>query len=321
MTDAPRVAPLVLAIVASGCAVHRPAVVPRADGRCVPLAAWVDPATRARVASEAIVAEARRRRIVLLGERHDWAEDHRWQAYVLSLLHAAHPRLVVGFEVFTPAADAALARWAAGERSASELLGDVDWERTAGLPVEPYLPLLHAVRMLGLELHGLNVDRAIVRRVAAEGFAALPDAERAGLPTPRPASPGYRARLADAWREHRCRPADDADPGFARFVEAQRTWDAVMAAALARLADDAPDAIVVAIVGRGHVEHGDGIVADLAAHGRDALALLPWETTAACTDLAPDLANAVFGIAPLASEIPEPPPSRCGPALRDQRPR
>lgn len=322
MTDGRPALSAVLALALAGCAGRVPAPGPPAGGPCVPLAAWIDPATRASLPQQAIVDAARRRRVVLLGERHDLAEDHRWQAHVLSMLHAAGRNIVVGFEAFTPDTDAALERWSAGERSVDEFLADVDWKRTWGLPADLYLPLFHTGRLLGLELRGINVDRALVRRVAESGFAALPVADRERLPAaPLPASPGYRARLADAWTEHRCRPAADDDPEFARFVEAQRTWDAGMAAALARLAAEAPGAIVVAIVGRGHVEHRDGIVADLRARGHDALVLLPWEMAASCSDLAPRLADAVFGIRPLASEIPEPPPSPCRDDAPGQRPR
>jgi hypothetical protein len=160
-----------------------------------------------------------------------------------------------------------------------------------------------------------------VRRVAADGFAALPAAERAALPPPRPPSAAYRARLAAAFAEHRCHPPAAADPAFDRFLAAQRTWDAVMAAALARLAEAAPDAIVVAIVGRGHVEHHDGIAEDLAARGLVPLLLLPWDANAPCTALPADVADAVFGIAPLASEIPPAPPSPCAEGTPTQRPR
>jgi uncharacterized iron-regulated protein len=320
VADARAVA-LLVALVACGCRGPGPAPAPEGGGACVPLAGWVDPATHAPVRTAAVLAAAGRRRIVLLGERHDWAEDHRWQACVLSMLHGAHPRIVVGFEPLTPAADPGLGRWVAGERSVAEFLADIDWKHAWGLPPKLYLPVFQAGRLLGLELHGINVDRAVVRRVAADGFAALPAAERARLPAPRPPSPDYRARLAAAWTEHRCRPAVDGDPAFEHFIEAQRTWDAVMAGALARLADEAPDAVVVGIVGRGHVEHRDGIAADLAARGYDALVLLPWDVRDSCADLPADVADAVFGIRPLASEIPPPPPSPCERPSADQRPR
>lgn len=321
MLEARRLACVAAAAALGACTMRPPAPVRPACAPCVPVATWVAPATRMPVAAATVTDAARRRRIVLLGERHDWAEDHRWQAHVLSILHAAHPRLVAGFEAFTPAADPALARWVAGTESFEAFLEDVDWEHAWGMPAALYRPLFETARLLGVELHGINVDRAVVRRVATEGFAALPAAERATLPPPRPPSAAYRARLAAAFAEHRCHPPAAADPAFDRFLAAQRTWDAVMAAALARLAEAAPDAIVVAIVGRGHVEHHGGIAEDLAARGLTPLVLLPWDATATCAALPADVADAVFGIAPLASEIPPEPPSPCADEAPTQRPR
>lgn len=299
-----------LCIALSGC-VRPPSPDRVSTGSCVPRATWVTPTTRTAKSSAAIVEQARARRIVVLGERHDWVEDHRWQAHVLSVLHAAHPSIVVGFEMLTSNADAALARWAAGAASFEEFLSAVDWRGTTGLDPELYRPVFEAIRLLGLRAHGINVDRALVRRVATEGWSALGPDDRRLVPAPRPAGDEYRARLADAFAAHRCHRPENDDPAFARFVQAQRTWDAVMAHALGELADSLPDALVVGIVGRGHVEYRDGIVSDLVADGRDVLVLLPWEIAAGCDDLTSDLADAVFGTAPLPGEVPPPPPSLC----------
>lgn len=84
-----------------------------------------------------------------------------------------------------------------------------------------------------------------------------------------------------------------------RFVEAQLTWDRALAEGLADAARANPGALVVGIMGSGHLEGGNGVPHQLAALGvRDVTVLLPWDTTRECSTLAPHLADAVFGIGP-----------------------
>jgi hypothetical protein len=50
-------------------------------------------------------------------------------------------------------------------------------------------------------------------------------------------------------------------------------------------------------MGAGHLEHRDGVPAQLAALGAPRpLVLLPWDAARDCADLTPGLADAVFGI-------------------------
>ena len=82
---------------------------------------------------------------------------------------------------------------------------------------------------------------------------------------------------------------------FGRFVEAQLTWDRAMAEALADARRRHPEALVVGIAGRGHVQHGHGIPHQLADLGvDDVLVLLPLDADDRCDPLPPDLAAAVF---------------------------
>ncbi len=102
-----------------------------------------------------------------------------------------------------------------------------------------------------------------------------------------------------------------ADPAFQRFVEAQQTWDRAMAEAIAgaRNADEA--ALVVGILGRGHLEHRWGVPHQLADLGiGDSAVLLPVELSDDCAGVSPNLADAVFAM-PAASD-PRPQGPRLG---------
>ncbi|MGH7896000.1 MAG: ChaN family lipoprotein [Candidatus Binatia bacterium] len=292
--------PALLALVLAGAAACGP---PRPIGpemverrsMCVPAGRWIDPATGFATSLPDLVGRAHTSRLVLLGEDHDRAEHHQWQLHVVAALAGASDALVLGFEMLPRSAAPALERWVAGESTRAELLRDTDWARVWGFDPELYQPLFDFARMHRVPMRGLNASRTLVARVARIGWSAVPTAEREGVSEPTPAGSAYRERLREAWAAHAHGPGDAA--AFDRFVEAQLTWDRAMADALVAARASHPRAIVVGIVGRGHLEHGDGVPTQLAALGTPRpLVLLPWDVARDCRDLSPDLADAVFGV-------------------------
>lgn len=273
----------------------------------MPAARWVLPATGREQGAPAVLADAARGRIVLLGEHHDRADHHRWQLHTVAGLAARHRRVVLGFEMFPRRAQPVLDRWVAGEIDAPTLLRDTDWQQVWGFPPDLYLPLFHFARLHRIPMRALNVDRALVARVGREGRAAVPEREREGIGEPAPPHPAYEAALAEVLRAHGAGgPADEA--AQRRFVEAQLTWDRALAEGLATAARMHPDALVIGIMGSGHLERGHGVPHQLAALGeRDVTVLLPWDTPGECRTLTPDLADAVFGIAPARDAVPDRP--------------
>ena len=78
---------------------------------------WVAPTYAKAEPAEprALLARMARQQVVLLGEVHDSAEDHRWQLHTLTQLHALQPQLAIGFEMFPRRVQAVLDQWVAGE--------------------------------------------------------------------------------------------------------------------------------------------------------------------------------------------------------------
>ena len=90
----------------------------------------------------------------------------------------------------------------------------------------------------------------------------------------------------------------DAEP-FERFVRAQSFWDRAMAEAVAGARRDRSSPLVVAVLGAGHVEYGDGVARQLAALGvDDVAAALPWRADADYPADRPPIADLLFGVAP-----------------------
>ena len=102
-----------------------------------------------------------------------------------------------------------------------------------------------------------------------------------------------------------------SDPGFARFVEAQLTWDRAMAEAISAAHRQAGAPTVVGVAGSGHLRRGHGIPTQLAALGiDDVMVLLPVAPGEACKTAESDVADALFVTAN--RRDPAPPRARLG---------
>lgn len=265
-----------------------------AASECVPVGTWVRPHDRSVIAKDAVLAVAARAQVVLLGERHAHAPHQRWQLDMLRALHARHPQMVVGFEMFPRRVQPALDRWVAGETDVDTFIRESDWDKVWRYDFELYRPLFEYARAERLPMRALNVEQSLVRATGAKGFDAVPPADREGVSAPAEAPRAYVTQLREVYAEH-ARSADEA--AFRRFIEAQLLWDRAMAQGIAETLHAHPDAIVIGIMGRGHVQHGHGVPHQLADLGVErVVSLLPWSADDNCADLAPDIADAVYGV-------------------------
>jgi uncharacterized iron-regulated protein len=298
-----------------------------ADGAaqaCQIIGAWLEPDTGETVAAKQLLTSMAERRIVLLGESHTNVEHHLWQLHTLAGLHAHRSRLVVGFEMFPRAVQPALDAWSKGRHTEADFLEASRWREVWGYGPELYLPLFHFVRQNRLPMIALNVDRELVSHVGQKGWSAVPEDAREGISDPAPASDAYRQSLAKVYAAKQKQgvknpsphgggdgpQGDEADEepdlveilesaDFVHFVEAQLTWDRAMAEALFKASRENPEALVVGVLGRGL--------------GEDSVAiLLPVETGSACEALEPNVADAVFVMAPSEDQQMEPARPRLG---------
>ncbi len=285
---------------------------------CVQVGTWLEPASGTEMASEQLLAEMAERPVVLLGESHDNAEHHRWQLHTMAALHAHQPDMVIGFEMFPRRLQPVLDAWVAGEHDVKGFLEAVEWRTVWGFYEGLYLPLFHFARQNRIPMVALNVERSLISKVGREGWDAVPAEQREGVSDPVPASRAYRESLAGVYAAKQVRATQSQQESgeahgaqealeltevmeredFQRFVQAQLTWDRAMAEALAAARREHPEALVVGIVGRGHMEHRYGIPHQLAELGiADSAVLIPVEPEAACQELATDLADGVFVVA------------------------
>ena len=274
-----------------------------AESECVTVGRWTAPgeSDRRRIDTAAAIRNFARRNVVLLGESHDSAEHHRWELQTLAALHAEHPNTVIAFEMFPRRVQSALDRWVAGELDETGLLTATDWHSVWDHDARLYLPLFHFARMNRVPMAAINVDRTLVHAVSNVGFDAVPESQREGVTRPAPASEAYIDQLLGMYVQHAPDARRDTtrdDPRFRHFVEAQLTWDGAMAQGIAAARTRSPGALIVGIMGAGHVANGYGVAHQLRSLGVSSVALLlPWDRDRPCTELVPGIADAVFGVA------------------------
>lgn len=224
-----------------------------------PRARWMDPTTGALLDAGPLMRRLATRRAVLLGERHDVAEIHRWQLQVVTCLHLLQPGLAVGFEMFPRRLQPVLDRWVEGAFTTEEFLREVEWEKVWGFPPEIYLPLFHFCRQQGVRMLALNCHRPLVTRIGQDGWDSVPEEERDGMTPAAPPTPGHRAYIS--WLTGRPE-AEITD----RFLRAQQVWDRAFACNIAAALEGGVP-LVVGIIGAGHLDFGHGTPHQLAALG------------------------------------------------------
>ena len=262
----------------------------------VPAAAAPDPLgcqaalARARDQELALQRQATHLDVLLLGEIHTSAADHAWQLATLEAVHQRRPQLSLGLEMIPAARQPILDRYSRGQLDEAAFLKQVGWDQVWGHDPDLYLPLLRWARRRGVPLLALNAEPDVVRRVRRQGLAGVPVAEREGIGTPAAAGQAYRDRLETAWRGHRSfeaaspqrgpaggsgrpgsrsaqRSPEPSAPGLTaaesadlqRFIDSQLLRDRAMAERIATAHRRDPGRLVVALLGRGHMEDGDGV--------------------------------------------------------------
>src|SRR6266478_2330193 len=219
--------------------------------------------------------------VVLLGESHTDADHHRWQLHTLAGLHGRGGKIVIGFEAFPRRLQSVLNDWVEGKLTDSAFLKASEWRQVWGYDSALYMPLFRFARLNRIPMIALNVERRLVLQVGQQGWESVPVTERKGLSDPAPASAAYQRVLARAYLAKKASQPDVTDPAaqgpdlpalgeaeltevmkepeFKHFVEAQLTWDRTMAEALAEARQNFGNAVVVGILGSGHIAGGHGV--------------------------------------------------------------
>jgi len=206
--------------------------------------------------------------ILLLGESHTNMDYHRVQLRVLQELVAAGRQVIVGLEMYPYTEQEHLDSWVAGYTTEEGFLELSDWYENWGYHWHYYRDLFFFARENGLPMVALNTPREVVKAVREKGFEGLSEEEAEHVPPSVDLESEEHRRLFKAFFE-------GDDPIHAQMSEeqwegmfrAQCTWDATMAHNAVKAFEEhgssdkegGEGAILVVLVGSGHVVYGLGI--------------------------------------------------------------
>lgn len=208
-------------------------------------------------------------RVLFIGEEHTTPEYHEVQLATLRALHDAGREVLIGLEMYPYDQQAPLDQWVDDkltERGFVDLSGwYVYWSHHWGY----YRDIFNYAREQNLRMYGVNMPRAAVNLVREKGFEALDPETRKHLP------PKIDLTNAEHQRLFRAYFSDDdalhsqmSEAQLDQLYRAQVTWDASMGwnAAQALEKHGGKDAIIVILIGSGHVAYNLGGVRQLAAN-------------------------------------------------------
>ncbi len=249
---------------AENAALDLPLGDPARRDRSVSLALDVvtDTRTAALVSPAEVAQKLAKARLVFLGESHTSSEFHRVQLQVIRELKRAGRKVLVGLEMYPVAEQAALDLWNGGTLSEAEFVERSRWYRNWGYHWNYYRDIFLFCRDAKVPLHGVNVPRELVSDVRKKGFDALTAEQKALLPPKIDVDDADHRRLFKAFFEESdsMHSASMPEAMWDGMFKAQCTWDAAMAwnavAALKKTND--PNAVMVVLIGSGHVAYGLG---------------------------------------------------------------
>ncbi|QJQ96547.1 PDZ domain-containing protein [Halomonas sp. PA5] len=245
------------------------------------------------IAASALMAQLETREVILLGEHHDRMEHHRWQLHTLAGLYARRSEMVIGLEMLPRQAQPALDAWVAGELGEEAFLNQAQWDEAWGYDPALYLPIFHFARQHRIPMVAINIDRQLRSRLAEQGWNAVPEDERYAMTPPATPPAVYRDSLIEMLSRHPMGEHAGYDPE--RFIAGQLVWDRAMASGLAEMAGQG--ALVVGLMGEGHLAYGHGVPFQLADLGiTDTQVLLPWDVGPGCKPPPEGLADVLFGL-------------------------
>lgn len=200
--------------------------------------------------------------ILFVGESHTDIEFHRVQLRVLEELVAAGRDVLIGLEMYPYTEQKFLDAWVAGEYSEQEFLDEASWYDNWGYHWGYYRDIFQLARQHELPMYAINAPRDVVRSVRQKGFEDLTEEEAAHIPTTIDLdSDEQREMFRAMFDEEDEMHMNMTEEQWEGMFQAQCTWDATMGfnAVKALKARGGDNAIMVVLIGSGHVAYGLGI--------------------------------------------------------------
>jgi uncharacterized iron-regulated protein len=206
-------------------------------------------------------------RLLLVGESHTDADFHQAQLRVIQELQRAGRPVLIGLEMFPVTEQKWLDAWGDGSLTEDGFLRLSHWYKSWGYNWGYYRDIFLFARDHGIRMFALNAPRDVVSAVGRKGIEGLTAEERAHIAPRIDTSSAEHLLLFQSFFEegdglHSKMPPEQLDKMFA----AQCTWDATMGHNAVRALQEhgGSGAVMVVLVGSGHVAYGLGIQRQIA---------------------------------------------------------
>jgi uncharacterized iron-regulated protein len=239
---------------------------PARKDRVAPLVldAVTDTRTGELITPQELVARLSSTRLLLIGEEHTDTEFHKVQYRVLETLVKSGRRVLIGLEMYPYTEQRFLDRWRDGLLTEEGFLRESRWYENWGYNWLYYRDIFLLARDQKLPMYAVNTPREVVSAVRMKGIAGLPPELAVHIPKDIDLDSADHMtffRTTFEGNEGPVHGMNMPDEMFRNMLAAQATWDATMGyngvKALKQYGD--PKAIMVILVGSGHVAYGVGI--------------------------------------------------------------
>jgi uncharacterized iron-regulated protein len=200
-------------------------------------------------------------RLLFVGENHTNHEFHQAQLRIVQELARSGRQVLIGLEMYPYTDQVHLDRWVAGGLTEEAFLEQSQWYRAWGYHWNYYREIFLFARDHKLRMFAVNTPREVVSAVRSKGFQNLTPEEAAHVPDKIDTdSPEYRQLFRAFFSEQESVHSSMSEEQRDGMFRAQCTWDATMAynAVQALKAQGGPNAIMVVLIGAGHVAYDLG---------------------------------------------------------------
>lgn len=245
-------------IILGGCSYispHTDSEAPYSPSRPPEIGDILHTATGHYIDQQQLFSSLSRYPLVYIGELHDNPASHRLQLDILKAMLARHPgQVTLGMEMFNYEQQEVLDQWVAGELNEKEFLRESRWFQNWGMDFELYRELLEFSREQLIPVIGLNVPKALGRKVSRTPLDQLDKQTSDLLPEMDMSDRYQRLMIEKIFGAHGA-----GGPMLESFIRRQTLWDEAMASAVADYMLDHPEQHMVIIAGGWHVRYGFGI--------------------------------------------------------------
>jgi len=192
------------------------------------------------------LSDLRKKRVILVGERHNQKSHHTAQLLIIQALHDSGESVAIGLEMFRTGSQDALDQWVSGKMSKRDF--QKVYSENWNFPWPLYSIIFEYARKMKIPLVGLNLSRAITQQVARGGFQSLSKEEKEKLPNVTcMVDRDYMAFIREAYGAHA-----HGQLNFTYFCEAQLVWDNVIAINALRYLRANPKLSMILLTGTRH---------------------------------------------------------------------